>query len=235
MPERNHTRHGSGRIPQAWYCDCNVEYVCEKGRQDVWSKKWVTRNNDARDNRIAADISGKAEKEKAEKKRKLFAKLADRLEKNDNIKIDESVKELSFEEVEKAISGIESVIKEYPELAETIENITTTKYGIMSCNGTEIKFNPAYFKEENVAELENLIDEMVREKYWPQNTSIESIGVHESGHAVEQLLIKYKPYNDEFQRIRDWNECQTAEEIVLQACENIKRQTMVRERVPKNW
>lgn len=36
-------------------CECEVEYVCEKGRQDVWSKKWKEQNAEEKNARIDRD------------------------------------------------------------------------------------------------------------------------------------------------------------------------------------
>ena len=36
-------------------CGCDVEYICEKGRQDVWSKKWKAQDESERNNRIKSD------------------------------------------------------------------------------------------------------------------------------------------------------------------------------------
>lgn len=36
-------------------CECEVEYVCEKGRQDVWSKKWKAQDASERNSRIKRD------------------------------------------------------------------------------------------------------------------------------------------------------------------------------------
>lgn len=38
-------------------CDCTVEYICEKGLQDVWSKKWKTETTEERRSRIRDDRS----------------------------------------------------------------------------------------------------------------------------------------------------------------------------------
>ncbi|MGI6107984.1 MAG: hypothetical protein ACOX8B_08655 [Lachnospiraceae bacterium] len=37
-------------------CDCSVDYICEKGRQDVWSKKWKERGSSERNDRADLDI-----------------------------------------------------------------------------------------------------------------------------------------------------------------------------------
>lgn len=204
-------------------CRCTVEYVCEKGRQDVWSKKRTVQNSEARTSRIDTITAAEKAREKEEKRKISFAKLADRLKKNYDIDIDEAVKKLDFETVDRAISGVESVIKEYPELANNIAKVTTTNDGIMSCNGADISFNPAYFKEEKIDTLKEIIKNYTESGYFPKNTSLESFGAHETGHAVEWLIIENRPYDYDFQRNLDWNSCQTAKEIVSQACRNVKK------------
>lgn len=36
-------------------CGCDVEYICEKGQQDVWSKKWRSDEKEKRNSRISQD------------------------------------------------------------------------------------------------------------------------------------------------------------------------------------
>ncbi|MGI6205521.1 MAG: hypothetical protein ACOYJI_02660 [Anaerovoracaceae bacterium] len=36
-------------------CDCNVDYVCEKNKQNVWSKKWRERRVEEKNSRVASD------------------------------------------------------------------------------------------------------------------------------------------------------------------------------------
>ncbi|MGI6206232.1 MAG: DUF6883 domain-containing protein [Anaerovoracaceae bacterium] len=55
MPERNHTRHGRESYCRHDNCDCNVDYVCEKNKQNVWSKKWRKRRVEEKNSRVASD------------------------------------------------------------------------------------------------------------------------------------------------------------------------------------
>lgn len=63
-------------------------------------------------------------------------------------------------------------------------------------------------------------------KFWlvGENASISSVGAHETGHAVERLLIDLNTsYDYEFQRTLAWNDGTEAKLIVRQAVKNIKQ------------
>ena len=61
-------------------------------------------------------------------------------------------------------------------------------------------------------------------RWWTQNASPASLGAHETGHAVEWLLIaSNKAYQYDWQRTTAWNDCTEAKALVSQACKNIKK------------
>ena len=65
---------------------------------------------------------------------------------------------------------------------------------------------------------------MSKSRWWIPNSSPASIGAHETGHAVEWLMIESnKSYLYEWQRIDAWNKCTEAKGVVSQACKNIKK------------
>lgn len=151
-----------------------------------------------------------------------FEELDKYLKKTYNVSVDKSVKDLDFATVQEAITGVESVLSEFPELADSIKLITTSKSGVMSCSGEKITFNPAYFKTSG-----KLHDDCKRasgSRWWVQNASPASIGAHESAHAIEWMMIqKNNAYEYGWQRIDVWNKCAEAKKLVSQACKNIKK------------
>lgn len=146
------------------------------------------------------------------------------------IKLDGSVKSLDFTTAKQALTGVESMIQEFSELAENIQLITTSDKGVMSCNGICINFNPQFFSDDK--KLNNLCKRYSVEgthawgtnSWWVKNTSPESIGVHEMTHALEWQLCKQNPnYSFEWQRISAFNACKEAKSIVSEACKSIKK------------
>ena len=139
-----------------------------------------------------------------------------------NMKLDASVKGLDFENVRDALIGCETMFDEFPDLVDSIKDITTDKSGIMACDGTQISFNPYPFAEHNM--MLNACKQNAASGWWPKNTTIASIGAHECAHGVEWLMITANPnYIYDFQRVEAWNECSEAKLIVSQACKNIKK------------
>lgn len=60
--------------------------------------------------------------------------------------------------------------------------------------------------------------------WWPKNSSPASIGVHETGHAVEKLLLKNsKQYETYYKQVMAWNRGEVSKEIVSEALKNIKK------------
>lgn len=151
-----------------------------------------------------------------------FTELDKYLKKTYNISVDSSVKNLDFATVQEALTGVESVLSEFPDLADTVKLLTTSKSGVMSCAGEKITFNPAYFKTSG--KLLDDCERMAKSRWWVANASPASIGAHESAHAIEWMMIhKNSLYEYDWQRIDVWNKCTEAKKLVSQACKNIKK------------
>lgn len=152
-----------------------------------------------------------------------FLALDKYLQSQYNISVDDSVKALDFDTVKSALVGCESVIEEYPGLADSIIQITTSKSGVMSCSGKKITFNPHYFS--NNTKLVEDCKKMSERRFWVKNASPESIGAHESAHAIEWMMIQKNSgaYQYDWQRIEAWNKCAEAKKLVSQACKNVKK------------
>ena len=137
------------------------------------------------------------------------------------INMNPDVKNLDFDTVQKALHGVDSMLQEFPDVAARLSRISTDKSGVMACVGEEITFNPFYFSDANkVKDLCKKYDG----GWWVRNVSPESIGVHETAHAIEWELIQLNStYLYDAQRIEAWNKCSEAKVIVSQACRNIKK------------
>lgn len=140
------------------------------------------------------------------------------------IAITEPVKHLNFGACKEVLKGVESVILDFPELANYIDEVATDTSGVMSCFGSRITFNPKYF-EKNTAfkELQDICLAQSNKGFWIKNSSLSSIGVHESAHGIEWIMGSINPiYDYKWQRTLAWNDCTEAKTIVSQAIKNVK-------------
>jgi SPP1 gp7 family putative phage head morphogenesis protein len=151
-----------------------------------------------------------------------FDGLDSYLQKEYNIGVEDSVKQLDFTTVKSALTGCESVIKRFPGVAKTLKQLVTSKLGVMSCGGEKISFNPFHFQDDK-----KLIESCAKQsssRWWVQNASPASIGAHETAHAIEWLMVeKNQSYMYDWQRVEAWNKCTEAKGVVSQACKNIKK------------
>lgn len=138
------------------------------------------------------------------------------------MQLDESIEKLDTNTVKSAIGGVESIIKEYPDVGEYLKSGITSDSGVMSCTGSKLSFNPNYFSDSH--KLHNTCRDMSGRGFWVSNASTVSIGVHEAAHGVEWALIQSNPrYMTDVQKVKAWNDCTEATTIVREACENIKK------------
>lgn len=150
-----------------------------------------------------------------------FDQLKRYMKDNYDISFDPSVEKLNFQTVHKTMIGVEGVFKDYPELGEQVKNISTKNLGVMCCSGTEIYFNPSYYQDETkFAELCKYSSDI---GWWPANSTPSSIGAHETGHAVEMLLLNLSNYDYGWEKTLDWNKGKKSGSIVSQALKNIKK------------
>lgn len=224
---------GENASPMHPHCRCSAAAYSDRKEYDEWLDFLEKGGTTEEYNKLkaAGKLPNKKEaKPKAPKMPKSvadvkgFAELDKYLQKSYNISVDNAVKSLSFKPVQSVLTGCESVIKEFPKVANTLKALVTSKSGVMSCRGStgEILFNPHYFSDDT--KLINDCEGMSKSRWWIPNSSPASIGAHETGHAVEWLMIESnKSYMYEWQRIDAWNKCVEAKGVVSQACKNIKK------------
>ena len=85
-------------------CGCDVEYVCEKGRQDIWSKKWTSLETIARLQRISTDSTLKKKENESKAIHALKIDIL-RLAKDSDIFVDRDDKLHDYAKKVKPISG----------------------------------------------------------------------------------------------------------------------------------
>lgn len=151
-----------------------------------------------------------------------FEELRHYMHETYNINMDNSVTDLDFNTVRDSLTGVESVILEYPEVGNLLKTIKTSNSGVMSCTGSTISFNKEYYNIGNdLADKCHIASQMGA---WVKNCSPKTIGAHEAGHGVEWLLIQSNmSYEYDFERTIAWNKCSEAKSIVNEAIKNIKR------------
>lgn len=150
-----------------------------------------------------------------------FDSLSSYLDSRYGLTLDDSISNLDINTVKSALSGVESVIREYPDVGTLLRSGVTSNIGVMSCTGDKISFNPLYFNESDT--LANACKENSAIHHWVRNASPTSIGVHEAAHAAEWALIQANPaYFTNEARGDAWDRCTEASKIVRIACNNIR-------------
>mgnify|MGYP000413399694 CR=1 FL=1 len=130
-----------------------------------------------------------------------------------DIQLDDSISKLNIDTVKGAISGVETIINDYPEVGKFLKSGITSSSGVMSCTGSKLSFNPDYFSDDH--KLRETCTNMSNRGFWVKNASPTSIGVHEAAHGVEWALIQAnRKYVTDGQRVSAWNNCSEATNIV---------------------
>ena len=162
-----------------------------------------------------------------------FAELEQYMNDNYNISITDDVKKLNFNAVKTSLQGVEDMMNDYPELKDSITTIKTSKTGVMSCGGASINFNPKYYSG---ADADVRLNEMAKgqsnAKWWPANASSQSLGVHETAHAlvwqmtkshVDKMYSHLSPDARERMTRMLWNDGTVAKQIVDTANKRAKK------------
>lgn len=134
--------------------------------------------------------------------------------------------DLDFDTLKQTSVKMDEVFKEFPQIKGEVEYISSDKAGWMNTefNGTSIglHFNEVMYQPKSIKTLnENYVDS-VKSRYHPQGTDVRSNGVHELGHVVEAWMIKKQSFN-KYHALEDWNDCETAQNILSRACRNAKK------------
>lgn len=139
--------------------------------------------------------------------------------------IDKSVFKLNFKAVKNTFKGMDKVFDYFPQLKTTVEEINTSKYGIMCTDltkkGSTISFNPKYYMDDNIKDFIEVYKYNLEKKHFPNNTDIYSSGIHELGHSIEAILVN--KLSDTYSRTNNWNKCIFAKEIVKEATKRAKK------------
>ena len=150
------------------------------------------------------------------------------------LKVGYSLHDIDLGTVKDAVSGIETLMKEFPQAKDSFRYIAGNAKGAnafaqasfdggIDLNGTKYK---------DLIGLEKSYTASVASHYPPEGTTVKDITVHEAGHILERALIEKKyPMNisgedklwNHYYASDAWNKCTLAKDIVSRACKAAKK------------
>lgn len=188
--------------------------------------EWKERQSDKSKSFLMSKVKSKLTEASNDKR---YADLSTEWKNDFNIEIDESVKELNYSSVSRALKSLRNMLNQYPEINKYVKRISTSDNGAMVFrpNENDISLNPKFFKDLDA--YRNLIKEQVERGYWIKGTTIESDMVHESAHVLEFVFLNRNVnYKNTLQKENAWNNCNEAEKIVLEAFNNLRAKGIIK-------
>lgn len=196
------------------------------GEHSLRLDEWKERQSEKSKSFLMSKVKEKIEKTSSDKR---YADLSTEWKNDFNIEIDESVKELNYSSVSRALKSLRNMLNQYPEINKYVKRISTSEHGAMVFrpNENDISLNPKFFKDPDA--YRNLIKEQVERGYWIKGTTIESDMVHESAHVLEFVFLNRNVnYKNTLQKENAWNNCNEAEKIVLEAFNNLRAKGIIK-------
>ena len=188
--------------------------------------EWKERQSDKSKNFLMSKVKSKLAEASNDKR---YADLSTEWKNDFNIEIDESVKELNYSSVSRALKSLRNMLNQYPEINKYVNRISTSDNGAMVFRPSknDISLNPEYFKCLDA--YSKLIKEQVRKGYWIKGTTIESDMVHEAAHVLEFVFLNRNiNYKNTLQKENAWNNCNESEKIVLEAFNNLRAKGIIK-------
>lgn len=196
------------------------------GEHSLRFDEWKERQSNKSKGFLMSKVKEKIEKTSRDKR---YANLSTEWKNDFNIEIDESVKELNYSSVSRALKSLRNMLNQYPEINKYVKRISTSDNGAMVFRPSknDISLNPEYFKGPDV--YSKLIKEQVRKGYWIKGTTIESDMVHETAHVLEFVFLNRNiNYKNTLQKENAWNNCNESEKIVLEAFNNLRAKGIIK-------
>lgn len=196
------------------------------GEHSLRFDEWKERQSEKSKSFLMSKVKEKIEKTSSDKR---YANLSTEWKNDFNIEIDESVKELNYSSVSRALKSLRNMLNQYPEINKYVNRISTSDNGAMVFrpNENDISLNPKFFKDPDA--YRNLIKEQVERGYWIKGTTVESDMVHESAHVLEFVFLNRNVnYKNTLQKENAWNNCNEAEKIVLEAFNNLRAKGIIK-------
>ena len=224
----------SGNPAERWNCRCKIKaYMPKYDSEDEprltyseWkSNKKLADNTNSKGN----DKSYSTEKQLSNSKVincKDFDELANYFHDNYNIDIEDAVKKLDFESVLDGLTGVDYILKEFPQAAGSLVKIYSSSGGFMSTNPAgKIGFNSLYYNDRQ--DLINRISAASNIGYYVKNASAQTIGSHEAGHILELALIQKSVKSGKYSDADfAWDHCSEANRIVTAAYNSLFSKAM---------
>jgi len=188
--------------------------------------EWKERQSDKSKSFLMSKVKSKLAEASNDKR---YADLSTEWKNDFNIEIDESVKELNYSSVSRALKSLRNMLNQYPEINKYVNRISTSYNGAMVFRPSknDISLNPEYFKGPDA--YSKLIKEQVRKGYWIKGTTIESDMVHEAAHVLEFVFLNRNiNYKNTLQKENAWNNCNESEKIVLEAFNNLRAKGIIK-------
>lgn len=222
--------HPNCHCSTAPYSDKGVYYEwlngLANGEHDLRFDEWKERQSDKSKSFLMSKVKSKLAEASNDKR---YADLSTEWKNDFNIEIDESVKELNYSSVSRALKSLRNMLNQYPEINKYVNRISTSDNGAMVFRPSknDISLNPEYFKGPDV--YSKLIKEQVRKGYWIKGTTIESDMVHETAHVLEFVFLNRNiNYKNTLQKENAWNNCNESEKIVLEAFNNLRAKGIIK-------
>ena len=196
------------------------------GEHSLRFDEWKERQSDKSKSFLMSKVKSKLAEASNDKR---YADLSTEWKNDFNIEIDESVKELNYSSVSRALKSLRNMLNQYPEINKYVNRISTSDNGAMVFRPSknDISLNPEYFKGPDV--YSKLIKEQVRKGYWIKGTTIESDMVHETAHVLEFVFLNRNiNYKNTLQKENAWNNCNESEKIVLEAFNNLRAKGIIK-------
>lgn len=196
------------------------------GEHSLRFDEWKERQSEKSKGFLMSKVKEKIEKTSNDKR---YANLSTEWKNDFNIEIDESVKELNYSSVSRALKSLRNMLNQYPEINKYVKRISTSEHGAMVFrpNENDISLNPKFFKDPDA--YRNLIKEQVERGYWIKGTTIESDMVHESAHVLEFVFLNRNVnYKNTLQKENAWNNCNESGKVVLEAFNNLQAKGIIK-------
>lgn len=229
---------GENAPPRHANCHCSTAPHSDRKMYEKWLDglaneehslrfdEWKERQSDKSKSFLMSKVKSKLTEASNDKR---YADLSTEWKNDFNIEIDESVKELNYSSVSRALKSLRNMLNQYPEINKYVKRIATSDNGAMVFRPSknDISLNPEYFKDSDA--YSKLIKEQVRKGYWIKGTTIESDMVHEAAHVLEFVILNRNiNYKNTLQKENAWNNCNESGKIVLEAFNNLRAKGIIK-------
>lgn len=155
-----------------------------------------------------------------------FSELKQYMQDEHGVHVADGLKNCDFESVRAAAQGMEDIMREFPQAAAVIHELTDGEsrkgaYASASFYGN-VNLNPDKFR--NRYALESSYSTDLFSKFHPAGTTADSIPVHEAGHLLERALIEKNMTGQHgLFKIPEWNKSTYSKSVIAEACKAAKK------------